>query len=340
MKERLRQLAAPIAVLVWLAIVAAGCGDDEDDATSAAEPAAQVSDAAEEDGAEEGDRGDWPETLVFGAVPSEESTSLEQSYEPIIAVLEEELGLDIEFTQATDYAGIIEGQIAGSVDLAQYGPFSYAIAVANGAEIRPVGAMIDEEGAEPGYVSYGITQGDNAEVDSIEDFAGKTVCFVDPASTSGFLYPSAGLIEAGIDPETEITPTFAGGHDASVISVANGDCEVGFAYDAMVDTLLIEEGTIEQGDVKKVWESEVIAGSPLAVRTTLPDSLVAEIDRIIVELANVDHLVEAGLCGEDATECKLTDEGVWGYAAVEDDFYDGVRAVCAATKAESCEGIG
>ncbi len=350
MTDRLRQLLAPIAVLASLSLVAAGCGDD-DETTEAIEPAAAVDDAEDDatadeaDGATEEDEGDvdrsdWPDTLVFGAVPSEESTSLEQSYEPIIAVLEEELGIDIEFTQATDYAGVIEGQIAGNVDLAQYGPFSYAIAVANGAEIRPAGAMIDEEGAEPGYVSYGITAGDNAEVDSIEDFAGKTVCFVDPASTSGFLYPSAGLIEAGIDPDADITPTFAGGHDASVISVANGDCEVGFAFDAMVDTILVEEGTIEEGAVKTVWESEVIAGSPLAVRTTLPESLVTEIDRIIVELANEDYLLEAGLCGEGATECELTDEGVWGYAAVDDAFYDGVRAVCEATKAESCEGIG
>ena len=330
-------------MLVSLSLVAAGCGGDADQTAAETERAAAVSDAGTSsegaDAAVDSDRSDWPDKLVFGAVPSEESTSLEQSYEPIIAVLEEELGLDIEFTQATDYAGIIESQIAGNVDLAQYGPFSYAIAVANGAEIRPAGAMIDEKGAEPGYVSYGITAGDNEAVASIEDFAGKTVCFVDPASTSGFLYPSAGLIEAGIDPDTDITPTFAGGHDASVISVANGDCEVGFAFDAMVDSILVGDGTIEEGAVKTVWESEVIAGSPLAVRTSLPESLVAEIDRIIVELANEDYLLANGFCDESADECKLTDEGAWGYAKVDDSFYDGVRAVCEATKAESCEGI-
>ena len=34
-------------------------------------------------------------------------------------------------------------------------------------------------------------------IKDIEGFAGKKVCFVDLASTSGYLYPSAGLIEAG-----------------------------------------------------------------------------------------------------------------------------------------------
>jgi hypothetical protein len=50
--------------------------------------------------------------------------------------------------------------------------------------------------------------------------AGRTVCFVDPNSTSGYLYPTAGLIEAGVDPVNGLTRTFAGGHDASALAVA------------------------------------------------------------------------------------------------------------------------
>lgn len=337
-----------MAILTALMLTAAACGDDDESADAATGETLSAENAAATDTTGDSAAGDeeWPDSLTFAAVPSEESTSLEQSYGPILAVLEDELGLEIEFFQATDYAGVIEGMIAGNVDLAAFGPFSYVIADANGAEIRPIGATIDAVGDEPGYQSYGITQGDNDEVVSLEDFAGKTTCFVDPGSTSGFLYPSAGLIEAGIDPDEDVTATFAGGHDASAISVANGDCEVGFAFDTMVTTSLIEDGTIEEGDLKVVWESEIIAGSPLAVRTALPASLIAELDRIIIELANNDYLLPNGYCGDpDDAEvrergCELTDEGVWGYVAVDDAFYDGVRAVCAATRAESCEGVG
>ena len=63
------------------------------------------------------DRSDWPEKLVFGAVPSEESSSLVESYQKILDALESGLGIEVEFFQATDYAGIIEGQVAGNVDL-------------------------------------------------------------------------------------------------------------------------------------------------------------------------------------------------------------------------------
>jgi len=339
-------LRTAVVVVASLTFVAA-CGDDDEEAestdttaaaTETTEAAAETTVAATETtvAAEEGpDRSDWPDTLVFGAVPSEESTALQESYANVIALLEDELGLSIEFFQATDYAGIIEAQIAGNVDIAQYGPFAYVLAVQNGAEIKPIGALVDAPDEEPGYQSYGIARGDNAEIDELADFAGRAVCFVDPGSTSGFLYPAAGLLELGIDPEADVNPIFAGGHDASVLSVVNGDCEVGFAFDAMVDTQLIEDGAIAEGDVKVVWESEVIAGSPLAVRTELPESLVAEIDRIILELANVPGFVELGYC-ESEDDCGVTDESAWGWVVVDDSFYDGVRAVCEATGSDKC----
>ncbi len=306
-----------------LALVLAGC--------SAAEEAEAPAPTETTD-----ERADWPETLVFGAVPSEESSSLVESYEKIIEVLEKELGIEVEFVQATDYAGIIEGQVSGRVHLAQYGPFSYVLAGVRGAELEVAGVMTDGPDIEPGYQSYGIALASNDEINGIEDFAGKTVCFVDPASTSGFLYPSEGLLSAGIDPEADVTPVFAGGHDASVLSVKNGDCEAGFAFDAMVDKNLIESGDIEAGEIKTVWKSEVIAGSPLAMQANLPDSLKAEIRRIIVEEANVDALVASGICSS-VDECGLTDEKVWGYVERDDSFYDGVRKVCEVTGSSKCE---
>lgn len=278
----------------------------------------------------------WPSKLVFGAVPSEQSSSLVESYEKIIEVLEKELGLEIEFTQATDYAGIIEGQVSGRVDIAQYGPFSYVLAGFRGAELEVAGVMTDGPDIEPGYQSYMVTQGDNSSINSIEDVAGKIICFVDPASTSGFLYPSEGLLSAGIDPETGITPVFAGGHDASALAVANGDCDAGFAFDAMIDKNLIESGDIKEGDLKIIWKSEVIAGSPMAIQAGLPQTLKDEIKRIITEEANVDALVASGIC-DSVENCGLTDEKVWGYVSKPDSFYDGVRKVCEVTGSSKCQ---
>jgi phosphonate transport system substrate-binding protein len=278
----------------------------------------------------------WPSKLVFGAVPSEESSSLVESYEKIIEVIEKETGLEVEFSQATEYAGIIEGQVSGRIHIAQYGPFAYVLAGFRGANLEVAGVMTDGPDIEPGYQSYLVARGDDNSINSIEDVAGKIVCFVDPASTSGFLYPSEGLLSAGIDPETGVTPVFAGGHDASALSVANGDCDAGFAFDAMIDKNLIEKGEIKEGDLKTVWKSEVIAGSPLAMQANLPQTLKDELIRIITQEANVDALVASGIC-DSVENCGLTDEKVWGYVSKPDSFYDGVRKVCEVTGSPKCQ---
>lgn len=364
----IRKISHRLAGAVALAMLLAACGGadaadagDDDAAETTVTAAAESTEttAPAESGAAEapetteaaagGD--DWPDTLVFAAVPSAEEGTLQDSYAPILQVLSEDLGVEIEFFLASDYAGVVEGMIAGNIDIAQFGPFAYVIAVGNGADIEPVGVMVDGIDAEPGYRAYGIT-GVDTDIASIEDFDGRNICFVDPGSTSGYLYPSAGLLAADIDPETGVSPVFAGGHDAAVLSVANGTCEAGFAFDAMITTLLPDAGEIagvvdevedenvnpDSADVRIVWKSEVIAGSPLAIQSSLPADMIAEVSRILIEEANVDALIERGICASE-DDCQLTDEGVWGYAFRDDSFYDGVRAVCELTQAASCDGL-
>lgn len=311
-----------------LALGLAGCGssaaDEDTDLDTAA--AAETDQSGTDESAED---------LVFAAVPSEESTSLEAEYEAILAMLAEETGREVTFQQATDYAAVIEGQRAGKIDIAQFGPFSYVIAVAQGAEVVPVAAGVDAEGAEPGYQSLGIVPA-GSDIEDLAGYAGKKVCFVDPASTSGFLFPSAGLLEADVDPEADVEGTFAGGHDASALAVADGQCEAGFVQDVTLEKL-IDTGSLAEEDVQVIWESETIPGSPIAIRDGLPDDLVDTLTAALQEKANVSYLSAEGYC-ESEEKCQVG-EGGWGFAAVDDGFYDGVRAVCESTEAETCEGV-
>ncbi|MEV1292143.1 phosphate/phosphite/phosphonate ABC transporter substrate-binding protein [Pseudonocardia sp. NPDC049635] len=315
------------AALIGAAVLAlAACGQSAADNSDPAEPAG---------GAAAGGAG---ETLVFAAVPSEESTSLQQGFESIIAMLEEETGATIEFQNATDYAAVVEGMRAGQIDMAMYGPFTYVLAKEQDPGITPAAAVIDSEGAEPGYESYGVTRPDTGITD-IAGFAGRTVCFVDPNSTSGYLYPTAGLMEAGVDVENGITPIFAGGHDASALAVVSGQCDAGFAYDAIIDTQLIESGQLQPGQLETVWVSETIAGSPIALASGLSPELREQISTALIERGNVDRLVADGFC-DTADSCSVGEVDSWGYTEVDDSFYDGVRRVCDVTQAESCTSLG
>lgn len=157
------------------------------------------------------------------------------------------------------------------------------------------------------------------------------MCFVDAASTSGCLYPTAGPLAAGIGPALDIAPVFAGGHDASVVAVHAGECDAGFVNDKMVESILIDADRTGAGAIKIIWRSETIAGSPIAVLSSLPGGLRAEIRRFALEEANSDRLAERGLF-DSPQDCARTDENAWGWTEVNDAFYDGVRRVLSFTR--------
>lgn len=277
------------------------------------------------------------DTIVFASIPSENATSLEQQFTNVIAVIEEETGMKVEMQNATDYAAVIEGMRADKIDIASFGPFSYVTAKDTGVDVEAIAAIVDTPDESPGYRSYAVVPADS-DITDLAQLEGKNVCFVDPTSTSGFLYPSAGLLEAGLDPETDVNQVMAGGHDASALAVADGQCDAGFAFDTMVESVLIDSGQLQEGEVVKIWESEIIPGSPIAISTsTLSAELQQTIKDAFVQKINVDSLVESGVCS-DAADCVLPEQAEWGYIAIDDTLYDGVRAVCDTTQAAACQG--
>ena len=112
----------------------------------------------------------WPKKFVIGAVPSENAAAMTLKYQGLVKLFQDELGIPVEFYSATDYAGIIEAQIANKVDLAFYGPFSYVIAKLNGAKIEPAGVAVSTATGVPGYRAYGIAKANNTAVTKLADF--------------------------------------------------------------------------------------------------------------------------------------------------------------------------
>ncbi|TYB68984.1 phosphate/phosphite/phosphonate ABC transporter substrate-binding protein [Nonomuraea sp. PA05] len=281
-----------------------------------------------------GSSADSGDVLRFAAIPTEQNIDPTAEYKDIIALLEKNTGRKVEFVRSTDYNAVIEGMVSGKIDLAEFGPLSYVLARSNGAKITPIASMV-EKGGKPTYESYGIVPADS-QITDINGFKGAKVCFVDPGSTSGYLFPSQGLLDAGIDPKTGVQPVMAGGHDNSVLSVASGKCQAGFSESGMVDHILIDKGKLKQGDVKVVWKSQPIPMSPVAMRDELPADLKAKLRQTFTEDAGKDRMVQLGIC-KDTESCAVTnDKSIWSWQAVTDATFDAVREVCAATKNEKC----
>jgi len=260
-------------------------------------------------------------TLVFGVVP--DSVDTETNYQPLMDYIAEITGKTVEYHESTDYAALIEAAVAGKVDVASFSGFTYVTATNNGAKLTPISSIVTEEGQEPGYFSQAIVPVDS-DISSIKDFAGKKVCFVDPSSTSGYLFPSYNLLEAGIDPKTDITPVFAGKHDVSVQKVGEGvECEVGFA----------EDSEVEKSDAVKVIDETMVPGAPLVYSSTLPDDVSKKLIDGLSEIT-IDDIIAAGIDGADTDAFRSV---FYATKPVDDAYYDLIRDICEETEAEQCK---
>ena len=73
----------------------------------------------------------YPE-LVFAVVPAENASGVSDRFAPFMDYLTKQLGVPVKLRLANDYAAVIEGQRAGNIQIAFYGPASYSKAYLTG----------------------------------------------------------------------------------------------------------------------------------------------------------------------------------------------------------------
>lgn len=262
------------------------------------------------------------DTLVYGVVP--DSASTQTNYQPLMDYIAQETGKKVEYHESTDYAALIEAAVAGKIDVASFSGFTYVTATKNGAQISPVSSVITKKGQKPGYYSEAIVPVGSSIAD-IAGFAGKKVCFVDPSSTSGYLFPSYNLLKAGIDPEKGVTPVFAGKHDVSVQKVGEGvECEAGFA----------EDSEVAKSDKVKVVDKTMVPGAPIVVSDTLPADVQQKLRDILSEVT-VDDIVASGVKSADSDGFRSV---FYATSPVDDSYYDVIRDICTKVNAKQCQG--
>src|SRR6201990_3010002 len=73
----------------------------------------------------------YPEN-TFAVIPAENGSGVTERYTPFVNYLSKELGIKVNLRVANDYAAVIEGQRAGNIQLAYYGPASVSRASLTG----------------------------------------------------------------------------------------------------------------------------------------------------------------------------------------------------------------
>ncbi|WP_353094796.1 phosphate/phosphite/phosphonate ABC transporter substrate-binding protein [Tissierella praeacuta] len=167
------------------------------------------------------------EVIRMGFVPMKDGDKLIESVEPLTEMLSKELGVKVEGFTATNYVGVVEGLGSGQVDFGFIPPFAYVLA--NKESKAGVILTALNKSGESKYRSQFLVRKDSGIKDFL-DIKGKKVAFVDPSSTSGYLFPGSHLIKEGIDIEKDIEYVYAGGHDKALQLLLNGDVDMATTF--------------------------------------------------------------------------------------------------------------
>jgi phosphonate transport system substrate-binding protein len=223
--------------------------------------------------------------LTIGLIPAEDSQAMIESSRQVLDSLQQQLGMPVKPFVATDYNGVIEALRSKKLDVAYLGPFSYVLANQI-ADVEAFAVAVTKKTGQSSYKSVIIARKESG-LAKTADLKGRTFAFVDPTSASGHLFPKAGLLQAGYDPETFFSRViFSGSHDASILAVANKKVDAAAVADRILASA-IAKGQVKADELEIVWSSTPIPESPMVWRKDLDPALKAKIAKA---LANVKDL--------------------------------------------------
>jgi len=200
------------------------------------------------------DREAWadPDTLFFSYVPVEDPAIYQDVFAPLVTHLEEVTGKEVRYFSAQSYAAQIEALRSGRLHVAGLSTGSTPFGV-NLAGFNPFTIMGTEDG-QYGYKMQIITHKDS-DIESTQDLAGNTIAHTEQASNSGNQAPRALLSSMGIVPDEDYEVTYSGGHDQSILGVANKDYVAAPIASSVLDRMA-DRGVVDKSNLRVVYESQ------------------------------------------------------------------------------------
>ena len=229
------------------------------------------------------------------------------------ARIEAELGVPVKVFTPADYDGVIQGLLGGTLDMAWLGASGYAkIFLTNGDAVEVVLTKQNVDGST-GYYSIGFARKDSG-ITSLEGAKGKKFAFAEPNSTSGYLVPGAEMVASvGKLEEFFSEVKFSGGHEQSIVGVANGDFDAAVAwadglgnwedgYNSGAFRRASDAGLVDMNDLVEIWKSKLIPEGPMVVRKALPQDVKDKVTKLTADLHETDRKCAYGVAAGEARD--------------------------------------
>lgn len=228
------------------------------------------------------------------------------------AMIEEYTGLSVEVNIAANYAAVREAMGSEQVHIGWLNTFNYVLA---NEKFGVDAALVTERFGLTDFVST-IYINAESSIDGVTGLKGKTMCWVDPNSLSGYIMPRILLMAFGYDPDADFTNSIMAGSAYNVITqVYNGDCDAGAAFDDARS--LVVEDLPDVNDKVLSFAKIPTPNDSIAFISGFPRETRAEIVAALINIAST----------EEGQEIVSTVYSVDGFREVEDSFYNEFRAM-------------
>lgn len=247
---------------------------------------------------------------ILGGENAQDRLTSQECYR---AKLEEALGVPVKVFTPADYDGVIQGLLGGTLDMAWLGASGFAkIYLTDPAAVDLKLTKQNADGST-GYYSIGFARKDSG-ITKIEDAKGKVFAFAEPNSTSGYLVPAAELTAAfGPLDQYFSEVKFSGGHEQTIVGVANGDFAAGVSwadglgnwedgYNSGAFRKAADAGLVDMNDLVEIWKSKLIPEGPMVVRAALPADVKDKVTQLTADLWEQDPECAYGVAAGEAKD--------------------------------------
>ena len=253
--------------------------------------------------------------------PSTDAQAITKNGEELARFLTQRTGLHVVVAVPNYYITVVEAFGTNRVDMAIMNTFAYLLA--NAKYDAQAVLLVARRYGELSYRGEILVRTDS-DIDSLSQLSGKTISYVDPSSTSGYIYPKEILTKRGIKTAREV---FANGHTQSVLKVYQGDVDAAACFysprDSVTGEYLDARAKIapQHPDVfeklKILALSDPIPNDPVVVRKGLPAS---------IQKALVNALLEFQATAEGKS-ALMTIASIEGFVPTTDKHFSSVKTL-------------
>ncbi|MBW4686156.1 MAG: PhnD/SsuA/transferrin family substrate-binding protein [Komarekiella atlantica HA4396-MV6] len=222
-----------------------------------------------------------PKKLRFAVTDATGIEDLQQDYGNFRTILEGILGIKIEFFPVENPIAAAPALLSREVDIVLAGPSEYLILNAR-AKAIPIVA-IERSNYHPIIVVRA-----NSTIKLLAQLKNKTIAMRKVGSTSGHLAPTKLLMDAGLDPRTDIKIVMLG--DKGVQALKKGEVDAWATASDRYKNILESEGLVEK-DFSIIFTGPLLPNDVFVASNQLASGLIADMQSRMIK--HQDKLIQS-----------------------------------------------